>query len=179
MNNKYYEYLNNSSNIYPVAGEENVIYDEYLRQQIVPNNFNDMMDIQNFIGLKPNMQNNINNDCGLYSTYEGFLKGNMFPELYSPYKNYKPQKIKASSEGEALMLQISELGFALKDIDLFLDVHPDNSCMINKYNEILNKKNMLVNEYEKTYGPITLKSKGLNKNPWAWNDVTAPWMRGY
>ena len=49
-------------------------------------NFNN----ENNFGLNNNMINtNIANNI-LYGPYEGFIKGNLFKNLYQQYKNYQP-----------------------------------------------------------------------------------------
>ena len=183
MNNKYYEYLNNYGNEYIVEENSEDIYPKAVRQNMMPNNFNDMINMQNFMDLEQfdNMDNNsnMNSDCGLYSNYEGFLKGNMFPKLYSPYKGYSPKEMKAVNNKEAMMLKIQELCFALIDMNLYLDIHPNDKCMINRYNKTLSEKKKLVNEYETKYGPIMTDGAGLNKTPWVWDNVSSPWERSY
>ena len=182
MNNQYYEYLSNINNVTEEMDEK--FYPKAFRQNVMPNSFSDMLNIENYMNIisndNMNMQNNnMNQNCGLYSSYEGFMKGNMFPQLYSPYKGYKPKQIKTNSEQQAMMLEIQELCFALVDMNLYLDVHPDDKCMINLFNETLSKKKKLVNDYELKYGPITIDGRDLDKTPWAWNNVKSPWERGY
>lgn len=102
-------------------------------------------------------------------------KGNMFKNLYVPYKNYKPFELKAKTEREKMLNQIRSYGFAMKELNLYLDVNPNNSSYINLYNEYRKIKENLVNQYEKTYGPLTLTSSSLDKNNWVWNNSPWPW----
>ena len=184
MNNEYYEYLSDRyEDNFMKDDEIESIYPRALKQNMMPDSFNDMLNLENYMNnfTNDNMQNlnKMNNNCGLYSSYDGFMKGNMFPKLYSPYKGYKPKEIKTSNNQEAMMLQIQELCFALIDMNLYLDLHPNDECIIRKFNEVSKKKEKLIDEYETKYGPITLNGKNFDKQPWAWNSVKSPWERGY
>lgn len=106
---------------------------------------------------------------------EALEKGNMFKKLYVPYKNYKPQELKPKSEREKMLNEIRSYAFAMKELNLYLDVNPNNTQYINLYNEYRKIKENLVNQYEKNYGPLMLNSKELNKNNWVWNNSPWPW----
>ena len=81
---------------------------------------------------------NFNRGDDLYSPIEGFNKGNMFKKLYSQYKNHV-YKLKVSSKRDELLYQIQMYMFAMKDINLYLDLHPDDSMMLKKYYDYRNK----------------------------------------
>ena len=78
------------------------------------------------------------------------------------------------------MLNIQTHDFVLKDINLYLDVNPNDNCMIRKYNEYLNRRNELVKDYENKYGPIvlTMSSRSLERTPWSWLETKSPWKGG-
>lgn len=188
--NNYYEYLSDfPEKNYEENTESEELYPKaFRRDDVMVEDFQDMMNLQNFMsGIQTNPNdmninvnnNSTNNNCGLYTDYEGFLKGNMFPSLYTPYKGYRPKEIKTRNSQEAMMLQIDQLCFALIDMNLYLDVHPNDDCMLRLYNQTLDKKKKLVSDYETKYGPITTNGRGLDKKPWAWNSVVSPWERGY
>ncbi|MBE6153685.1 MAG: hypothetical protein E7166_05630 [Firmicutes bacterium] len=138
--------------------------------------------VQNSIGL-PNFNNNftnMNQNCGMYSPEEGFIRGNMFPNLFDPYKKQQLRRMSGSTEKERLMLNIQTHDFVLKDINLYLDVNPNDNCMIRKYNEYLRRRNELVNEYENKFGPIvlTMSNRSLEGTPWSWVETKSPWKGG-
>lgn len=72
---------------------------------------------------------------------------------------------------EELMRKIAEKDFALIDIHLYLDTHPNDVEMSKKQAEIKKESEMLRKEYEDRYGPISMTSEGANR--WAW--ITNPW----
>ena len=135
--------------------------------------------VQKSIGL-PNFNNNftnMNQNCGMYNPEEGFIRGNMFPNLFDPYKKQQLKKPNVKNEREKMLLDIQELSFALVEINLYLDVNPNDNCMIRKFNEYLEKKNELIKRYEKQFGPLVLfiENDSLKTNPWLWSQTKWPW----
>lgn len=114
----------------------------------------------------------INNN--LETPITGFQKGNMFKNLYDPYKNYDYGKLKPKNEKEERLYDILKLKFALTDLDLYLDIYPNNEAYINIYNKYLTEEKKLSEEYEKKYGPLTLDDENL-KNKWEWIEAPWPW----
>ena len=43
------------------------------------------------------------NNQQLFNPNEGFIKGNLFSNLYSEYKNYKPQNLNPRNEQEKML----------------------------------------------------------------------------
>lgn len=111
----------------------------------------------------------------LYDPYNGFIRGNMFKEIYDPYKNNEPFDIKPMNEQAKLLTDIDALCFAITDLNLYLDVNPNNQDAINLFNQYREEKENLTKEYESMYGPITLDSNSLNSYPWGWDDMPWPW----
>ena len=106
---------------------------------------------------------------------QGFLRGNMFGNLYEPYKNYKPAQLEPTNEKEALLYQLMQYKFALIDLDLYLDTHPNDSNTIALYNQYLIIEKQISEKYESMYGPLTLDSNYLVKNNWTWKNSPWPW----
>ena len=69
----------------------------------------------------------------------GYARGNMFKDEYVPYKNYKAREVMPETEEEAILLKINESEFALNDISLYLDLHPNDYDMYKKFREEVNK----------------------------------------
>lgn len=109
----------------------------------------------------------------LYSPEEGYLKGNLFPELYSEYKNYQPYHLKPNDEQSRMMLEIGEITFAAHELNLYLDLHPDDQSMLTLFNDYRRRANELIREYEEKYGPITLGSDSLDATTFLWE--ADPW----
>jgi spore coat protein JB len=125
--------------------------------------------------LKGNNANVQNTTGNLYDPYAGFIRGNMFPNLYDPYKIPKPYDIQPVNEQAQLLTYIDSLGFAMIDLNLYLDVHPDDRGAIDLFNQYRTQKNELKQEYERKFGPLLLSSDALATYPWPWDDKPWPW----
>ena len=121
-----------------------------------------------------NINNNMEN-VNLANLKDGFERGNLFNNLYNPYKNYRYRELRANNKREELLFELLKYCFAMKELNLYLDTHPYDSSMISLYSRYLNEEKKLTNEYEKMYGPLTLDSMYLEGNNWKWNNLPWPW----
>lgn len=106
-------------------------------------------------------------------SYEGLIRGNLFEDLYKPYTNYEPFNLTPHDEQEALLQKVQEYNFADIDLNLYLDIYPDDQeklQIFNKYKEEYKRAKEL---YESKYGPLTTDSKATSAYPWNW--IKAPW----
>ena len=111
----------------------------------------------------------------LVSTKEGFLKGNMFKDEYVPYKNMQPIMLKPTCDRDVLLFKITELDFAINDLNLYLDLHPEDTYMYEKFKKYTKECIELKDQYARNYGPLTLDQTNYNsyewmKNPWPWDN---------
>lgn len=111
----------------------------------------------------------------LYDPYQGLIRGNMFKNLYDPYKLSQPYEIKPMNKQAEILTYIDALCFACVDLNLYLDTHPDDQLALQKFNEYREEKNAYINQYEREYGPLTLNSDSLSSYPWIWNERPWPW----
>ena len=143
-------------------------------------NPNMMMDM-NMYNTKNNSFNNQYKDQDnsiqnkLYDPYNGLIRGNLFKNLYDPYKSQEPYEIKSMNLQAEMLTNIDALSFAMIDLGLLLDVNPNNQDAIKLFNQYRKEKENLTKEYESKFGPITLDSDSLNSYPWAWKDMPWPW----
>lgn len=114
---------------------------------------------------------NMRHDIDLFTIGEGFNAGNMFRNEYDSYKNYKYGKLVAHGEKNKLLLCIYEYDFALNDLNLFLDLHPDNTEIYNLFKKVNEEKKYYVDFYEKKYGPLELCSSDYSSYEW----LNGPW----
>ena len=70
--------------------------------------------------------NNQDNNTNMYTVKEGFLRGNMFRDEYLPYKNYSYININPKSDREAKLYNVMQYEFAINDLNLYLDIHPND-----------------------------------------------------
>ena len=135
------------------------------------NNFYNYQDNLDTYKYKPN--NSAIND--LVTPYEGFIRGNMFKSLYEPYKNITPYQIRPMNKQAEMLTSIDALTFALLDMNLYLDIYPKDTEVINLYTHYNTQNKQLKEEYENMYGPLTTSSSATSKTPWSWDDKPWPW----
>ena len=122
--------------------------------------------------------NNTKKDS-LFTPAEGYDKGNLFSNLYDQYKNYKPETLRASNERERLFLELSRMHFAAHELNLYLDLNPNDRSMIALFNDYRRKVIELTKEYESKYGPLTTMSDSLDQTPFMWEKTAWPWEDRY
>ena len=127
--------------------------------------------------MLPNMnkQNMGNTKVNTFTPYEGFIRGNMFRNLYEPYKQEKPFQIQPMNEQAEMLTNIDSLGFAMIDLNLYLDVFPNDRSALEQFNQYRKQKEEILKQYEAKYGPIEMSSDALNMYPWAWVNRPWPW----
>ena len=119
-------------------------------------------------------RNNMNNQ-NLFNPQEGFIKGNMFSNLYSQYKNYMPQRLNPMNEQEKLLYELDSIGFAMHDLNLYLDIHPEDQSMVALFNDYRRKQEELTKNYESMYGPLTVNSNEMENKTFSWVNTSWPW----
>ena len=114
-------------------------------------------------------------DDKLYDLKTALSKGNIFKNEYVQYKNYNPTSLKANTKKDDLLLKIYEVDFAINDLGLYLDLHPEDNNIYEKYIEYVTKYNEYKQIYEDNFGPL---EKACNiyseyvwlNNPWPWDE---------
>ena len=113
----------------------------------------------------------------IYDPYNGFIRGNLFPELYNQYKISNPYEIRPANEQAEMLTYIDAYCFACIDLGEYLDTHPKDKDAINVYKQLCQTKQDYIKEYENKYGPLSLNSNSINA-PWNWNNSPWPWEKG-
>ena len=114
------------------------------------------------------MNNVVNQNSNIEDTETGFLKGNMFKDLYNQYKNYQPQMLNPTNEKERLMYEIQMYNFGMNDLVLYLDTNPKDQNALLKFSNLQDEYKRAVRNYENRFGPINLTSDSLDRLPWPW-----------
>lgn len=74
---------------------------------------------------------------------------------------------------EELLKNIASYDFAIVELHLFLDTHPNDTKAAAKLDEYIIKSKNLKREYENNYGPLNSMHKDANR--WAWISNPWPW----
>ena len=78
-----------------------------------------------------------------------------------------------------LLQQIRCYAFAVNDLALYLDTHPDDANAVNMYNSFSKQLNEAIRNYECKYGPLTNFGYGKSGCPWQWVEQPWPWDREF
>lgn len=71
-----------------------------------------------------------------------------------------------------LMREIMEVDFVLKELNLFLDTHPNHKPALEKFQRYEAHSAKLKEEYRKMFGPLT---PSVNDNLETWKWICGPW----
>ncbi len=145
---------------------------DYLSLDSKNYNSQDMYNEIKFDKINVNVNNFRANN--LYSPAEGLNNGNMFINLYNPYKNYK-YKVVVRGKREELLLRIQELTFATKDLNLYLDLYPRDTKMLETFKNYAKELKKYKEEYNRLYSPLCAIDASKDyfdwvNNPWPWEN---------
>lgn len=109
-----------------------------------------------------------NRDTKFYLALQGLSKGNMSVELYDNFSNYVPKELPYTKENE-----LKAYNFAIIDLGLYLDTHPNETNVKTLYDQYVAKYNELLAAYEKQNKMHTLTTPTTTK-VWTWSNYF-PW----
>ena len=136
---------------------------------------NDYTNYYNYMNSLNEMNQSMNKtQKAIAEPYEGFIRGNMFNNLYDQYKNYKPQELNPQNDREYAKMLMQMYCFAAHDLGLYLDVFPNDTNVIRQRAEYIRMYKEALMQYENSFGPITKESIMLENN-WSWNTTKWPW----
>lgn len=74
-----------------------------------------------------------------------------------------------------LLKRLQVCDFALNDVALFLDTHPDDKDALSFYQKHIELRQKALDDYTSKYGPVT-KSDYNGSAHWTWVDGPWPWQ---
>ena len=72
--------------------------------------------------------------------------------------------------------RIRELTFVQKELELYLDTHPNCKTALDYYYQTMNALRTLTEEHEAMHGPLTSRGVMVDKG-WTWVAEPWPWQR--
>jgi spore coat protein JB len=75
--------------------------------------------------------------------------------------------------------RLQEVQFALVELQLYLDMNPDDLRALRQYNGLSEKIMILKHEYEKQRGPLMQYGFSRAPNRWVWSRTPWPWEIEY
>lgn len=73
---------------------------------------------------------------------------------------------------------INVVSFAVDDVKLFLDSHPENQEALAYFAEMKEQRVRALDEYAKCFGPLTVDTACTPAERWMWIDEPWPWQEG-
>lgn len=99
-------------------------------------------------------------------------EGTIFPSLYKPFyvvENMQPTQAMPQSEWESKLCAIGQVSFAITDILLYLDTHPEDQEAHSALESHRSKRKTLMEQFAANYYPLTQDCEGC------WADGPVPW----
>ena len=76
---------------------------------------------------------------------------------------------------DQLFSSIGAISFAMDDLRLFLDTHPDCSEALSCYVEYMKQRHEMVAAYTRRFGPLDAYYTDAENGSWCWNAGPMPW----
>ena len=76
---------------------------------------------------------------------------------------------------EELIRKIQQLEFAVLDLTLYLDTHPNCTQAIAQFNFFVQNLQYVKRMYEMQFGPFANFGYSFSNCPWSWTDQPWPW----
>lgn len=129
--------------------------------------------------------------CEPYDWPDALENGTIFPCLNLPFfrgeDNYTSPKANGSAlnpketEQAEMMLQICQVSFALNDLTLYLDTHPDCQNGLSLFQKLCTERKNLLSQYAEHFYPLTqdsIDSEKAGMEVFTWTDGPLPWEGG-
>ena len=73
--------------------------------------------------------------------------------------------------------EIMAIDFAVTDIKLYLNTHPDDADAIRLYNSLVEKRLAMFDSYQSMFGPLIAETYTGSVDEWDWIDNPWPWNK--
>lgn len=144
----------------------------YLIGDDYKNDYDFAVDILN--GNMPTIDTPIENK-NFYNLEEALKRGNLFPSLYDQYKNYQPSALMVNTAREKALLDIQMLDFTINDLNLYLDLYPNDKKAYSMFKKLVEECLEKKREYSSIYGPLTMDNVA---DEYEWSTGVWPWEEG-
>ncbi len=126
--------------------------------------------------------------CEPYDLLTALTEGTLFPCLNLPfykapiskctYKTNSDISDNSEKNREEIMSKLSAISFAINDLTLYLDTHPDCPNGIALFYQLLEQRLTLLSEFASKFYPLTQTSMitgNYNQNQYGWSEGPMPW----
>lgn len=137
---------------------------------------NIFQDNQNYFNPFINQEHTRQKQPKLFEPDEAFMLGNLFKDLYMSYKGFSNYCLQPMNQRQKALLDVQINAFVAHEINLYLDMHPNNQRMVELYTEFANKTKEATKTFEEQFGPLEV-ANSTNETPFQW--VQGPWPWEY
>ena len=136
---------------------------------------NENRNMMNNMGSMNNMNNNMSMNMNM-----NMMSNNMTTATMSANEMMQNNNTQESCESfnetrEEMRKKIKCLQFAIIELALYLDTHPDDEKALCLHNKYCKEFKELKDKYQKVYGPLTIN---YPCNKWRWLEEPWPWEGG-
>lgn len=85
-------------------------------------------------------------------------------------------KTTVDQEYYRMMEELQQLDFALVELTLYLDTHPDDMQALQQYNQLSQQRQQAAYRFECRYGPLLQFGHSYSRYPWQWAETPWPWQ---
>lgn len=118
--------------------------------------------------LKSNNMNDCNYQCDCCQNEHDEV---IMPTMELPEEKKCPRDCKR----EEMIMKVRELDFAVEELALYLNTHPDDRKALCLHNNYARQLKDAKDKYQRAYGPLT---SNYPCNKWRWLENPWPWERG-
>ncbi|SEN19995.1 spore coat protein JB [Mesobacillus persicus] len=72
--------------------------------------------------------------------------------------------------------EIQAIDFAIVELNLYLDTHPQDQAAIQQYNQYAQYSKKLKKEFEARYGSLQNYGNSYSDGNWSWGSAPWPWQ---
>ncbi|MFD1957547.1 spore coat protein CotJB [Paenibacillus thailandensis] len=84
-------------------------------------------------------------------------------------------KVVLDEQYYAKLLELQQVDFALVELTLYLDTHPQDLKALQQYNYLAQQRQTIAHQFELQYGPL-LQFRSFSRYPWQWSEAPWPWQ---
>ena len=107
-----------------------------------------------------------------YEPRKAMVRGTLYPGLDLPFMGMVNQ----NNLPVTPLSEVQVLAFAVQELALYLDTHPEDTGAISYFGENNRKYQEALHEYSQKYGPLTLAHVHHPEDYWNWVDQPWPWQ---
>lgn len=110
----------------------------------------------------------------LFEPQNAFMLGNLFKDLYMSYNGFSNYTFQPQNPRQQALLDVQINAFIAHELNLYLDMYPDDQQMLRLFNEFSKKTKESTKAFENRFGPLTVMDSS-NQIPFNWTQSPWPW----